>query len=119
MPREQHPAEPVVGDNGKSEGGFAEIARQLNDLYPNRPRPISRQLVHKWWMFRHYNAFPEAVKTKGSTNGQGRPVFDVENVIDWYASYLRHRGAPLYEKKDTVVHTAQPQQPGEDGAIAA
>lgn len=87
------PAEPVVGDEGSAgQGGFQKIADHLNMLYPTRPRPISRQLVHKWWMHRHFNAFPEAVNPPGSANGgKGRPLFDITAVETWHAHYIRTR----------------------------
>lgn len=87
------PAEPAAGDDGPARGGFAEAAKHLNRFHPTRQRPISRQLVHKWWLYRHWNDFPEAVDVTGTANGgKGRPVFEMRDVKDWYVSYLRHRG---------------------------
>lgn len=83
------PAEPA-GDDKEGSKGFAGVARRLNDLYPRRRRPISRQLVYKWFQNRHYNRFPEPVSTAGT--GTGRPVFDLQAVEKWYASYRSHHG---------------------------
>lgn len=87
------PTEPAAGDAGKAPtGGFAKVAERLNELYPTRPRLISRQLVHKWWFHRHFNRFPDSIDSTGSGNGgKGRPVFDIEAVVAWYADYLRTR----------------------------
>jgi hypothetical protein len=90
------PAEPVVGDQDR-QGGFAKTAEHLNELFPNRRRPISRQLVHKWWLYRHLNGFPASKDTSGTVNGgKGRPIFDFDAVDTWYRqsiSYRRHYGA--------------------------
>lgn len=105
------PAEPVVGDKGKDRGGFAKAAEHLNDLFPVRRRPISRQLVHKWWLFRHSNGFPEAIeKTDGNGNGgKGRPVFDLDAITDWYVRYcdtrLVHGAKPLPPQQTTTRAT--------------
>jgi hypothetical protein len=71
-------------------GGFAKAAERLNREYPGRVRPISRQLVHKWWLFRHSNRFPEAVNATGT--GTGRPEFDLDEVETWYVRYMETRG---------------------------
>lgn len=107
---DQHPTEPVVDDNGKSQGGFAWIAGQLNKDYPHRQRPISRQLVHKWWTRRSWNKFPEAIGTVGS--GKGHPVFSRNAVMEWYKRYRDTRGAP--EEEETT-----PRDTGESDALAA
>jgi hypothetical protein len=110
------PAEPVVGDQGSAAlGGFAKIADHLNALYPNRPRPISRQLAHKWWMYRHSNGFPEAVNSNGSANGgRGRPLFDIAAVEKWHANYIetRRRQTPLTAQRGPRTAAAEPQVPG-------
>lgn len=109
-----HPAEPVVDGNGKTEGGFAELARQLNLRHPGRRRPISRQLVHKWWMFRHYNRFPEAIDSRGNTSGgKGRPVFDIDSVVTWYADYRKYHAA---QGESTASRS---QRNGDTGSLAA
>lgn len=113
MTDRQRPAEPATDDKGRSEGGFAWIAEELNKRFPPTPhqRPISRQLVHKWWIKRHDNGFPEAVATKGSTNGgRGHHVFDLRNAIDWYVMYRKTRlrgGAPV-----TPESVCTPRTPG-------
>lgn len=108
------PAEPVVGDNGTGarRGGFAKIAERLNELHPSRQRPVSRQLVHKWWMYRHFNAFPAAIDSTGSpgtSGGKGRPIFDIAAVEAWHAHYIQTRHRPTQAQ-----HTA-PAQASEDG----
>jgi hypothetical protein len=119
MFRKQHPTEPVVDDNGESQGGFAWIAGQLNALHPNRPRPISRQLVHKWWVHRAYNRFPEAIGKVGS--GKGRPIFSRGAVIKWYDRYRDTRGTPLEEGAGTHPPALEPhtQDTDEGDALAA
>lgn len=93
MDDKESPAEPAAGDKGRpTRGGFAEAAKALNREHPNRRRPISRQLVHKWCNHRHFNMFPEPVDWAGSGNGgKGSPVFNIEAVVTWYAEYLRTR----------------------------
>lgn len=106
MTDKECPTEPGAGDDGTARGGFAKVAEHLNELYPNRQRPISRQLVHKWWLYRHFNAFPAAVESKGTTRGgEGRPVFDKAEVARWYASYSRHRGAAAPAAPEQTPHT--------------
>jgi hypothetical protein len=117
MTGNHHPAEPVVDDKKRAHGGFAGIAKLLNKRYPDRRRPISRQLVYKWWTNRHYNRFPETSAMQGSANGgRGNPVFNYREVVEWYTTYQRHHGGPLHQKNDT---TAQTQHTGEDDALAA
>lgn len=106
MTDRQYPADPAVDDKEKSLGGFAEIARQLDQRFPPAPgrQPISRQLVHKWWTKRHDNGFPEAVAVKGSANGgRGHHVFLFKDVADWYVLYRRTRlggGAPITAQQE-------------------
>lgn len=110
------PAEPVVDDDGTpAQGGFQKVADHLNALYPTRTRPISRQLVHKWWMFRHFNAFPEARDSNGTANGgKGRPLFDIAAVEAWHASYLQHRGAGTASpKREQRLTAGEPPADGE------
>lgn len=131
MTDRQRPAEPAVDDKGRSQGGFAEIARQLNLRFPpaSRQRLISRQLVHKWWTKRHDNGFPEAVAVKGSTNGgRGHHVFHVQDVTDWYVIYRKTRlrgGAPVTAERESApgmpgkpLAAPQQEQRGE-GPLAA
>lgn len=113
------PAEPVVGDKGTTRGGFAEVAKHLNREYPVRQRPISRQLVHKWWLYRHSNGFPEAIATSGSSGGTGRPVFDVTAIIKWYAKYcetrLRHNSLTTRQEPEAKTMTGT----GDGSSLAA
>lgn len=111
MSDKERPAEPGAGDDGTARrGGFAKAAERLNELYPVRRRPISRQLVHKWWLFRHSNGFPESVESTGSGNGgKGRPVFDLTAVETWYAKYQdtrRTAHAPHTHKPHTADEPA-------------
>lgn len=119
----ERPAEPVVGDTGNDRGGYAKAAERLNEFDPHRPRPISRQLVHKWHFHRHFNGFPAAVETTGSTNGKGRPVFDLDAVEAWYISYRRHRrhdaaasGALKEQTKNVTV--TEPTEAPRDSLVA-
>ena len=109
----ERPAEPVVDDTDTPRtGGFAKVAEQLNKDYPVRRRPISRQLVHKWWICRHSNGFPEATAVRGSASGgRGRPVFDLDEVDAWYVKYsgtrLRvHGGRPQTQPTTASETTA-------------
>lgn len=91
-----HPAEPV--EDGSTYGGFAEIARRLNALHPERPRPISRQLVHRWFECQGYNHFPAPQVVK--TNGKQKSAFDLDAVERWYVGRERERveaGSPPIE----------------------
>jgi hypothetical protein len=122
MTDKERPAEPVVDDDGTADrGGFAKAAEHLNKLYPTRPRPISRQLVHKWWHYRHFNDFPEAVQTTGTANGgKGRSVFDLTEVENWYASYLRHRGVhSTASQEQTQRITGTEPSTDDKGTLAA
>jgi hypothetical protein len=102
--KDHRPAEPGEDDKGKPHG-FAGLARELNKIDPNRPNPISRQLVHKWWLFRHYNQFPGPVTTSGS--GSGRPLFELEDVDKWYRRYQStHGGRKLIERKPDSTQPA-------------
>ncbi len=97
MNDKERPTEPVVDDKGRTHGGFSGVAGVLNTLFPNRRRPISRQLVHKWWIFRHDNEFPEAISMVGSTNGGlGRPEFTYADAVAWYQDKRQHRDERRY-----------------------
>lgn len=117
MNDDHRPTEPVGKD--KKPEGFAGIARHLNDIHPNRRRPISRQLVHKWYINRHYNRFPEPVDSSGS--GTGRSLFDPKAVEEWYASHARHHGdsVPQQQTAAAVPQDARPLNPDEEGSLAA
>lgn len=94
MTRGKRPDEPTTDDKEKTQGGFAWVAEELNKKFPPAPhqRPISRQLVHKWWTKRHDNGFPEAITIKGSTNGgRGHHVFRAKDVTAWYVLYRKTR----------------------------
>lgn len=84
-----HPAEPVVEDGSSTHGGFAEIARRLNALHPERSRPISRQLVHRWFECQGYNLFPAPQPVE--INGKPRSLFDLASVERWYVKRERER----------------------------
>ena len=113
------PAEPVVGDEGTDQGGFAEVARHLNREYPERRRPISRQLVHKWWIYRKSNRFPEAIGSKGRGNGgQGRPYFDLNAVAEWYERYTDTRQRSVSATPAQAQHTSR-RTTGNGGSLAA
>lgn len=86
----ENPTELVVDDDGKTYGGFSEIARMLNAQQPDRERPYSRQLVHKWYINRGHNRFPEAhpVRTR---SGRVRLMFNKNVVDDWHRIYRQTR----------------------------
>ncbi len=83
-----NPAEPVVDENG-SYGGFAEVARRLTELHPERSRPFSRQLVNRWYTHREYNAMPEKVPVR--RDGKVVELFDLREVEEWHKTYRQHR----------------------------
>jgi hypothetical protein len=99
------PAEPVEEDSGKRTGGFAAVAERLNKIHRDRRRPISRQLVYKWYIHRSYNRFPEPTAVTGS--GAGRPVFDLATVEDWYVSYRGYRGEEIPQSTDAATLGSQ------------
>lgn len=84
----ESPAEPVVDDDG-SYGGYADIARVLSAQQPDRERPFSRQLVHRWYLRRGYNGFPESQQVRTKT-GKVRTMFSMEAVEAWHRSYRAH-----------------------------
>lgn len=120
MTEGKRPAEPATDDKEKTRGGFAWVAEELNRKFPPAPhqRPISRQLVHKWWTKRHDNGFPEAIAIKGSANGgRGHHVFQAQDITDWYVLYRRTRlrgNAP-----GTTGNPLAPQQEHGGGSLAA
>lgn len=122
MNNDHRPAQPGGDDKETSSAGFAAVARRLNELFPERPRPISRQLVHKWFLHRHYNGFPAAFP---AGSGMGRPVFDMEAVVDWYISHRRHHGGePLIEQTASPApligkDSPPPSETGAEGTLAA
>lgn len=84
------PAEPVENiAESSTYGGFAEIARRLNALHPERSLPISRQLVHKWWQHRETNEFPDARVV--NVDGRTVSLFDLAAVERWHGGWLRKR----------------------------
>jgi hypothetical protein len=80
-----HPAAPA---DGSTYGGFAEIARRLSALHPER-HPFSRQLVAKWYAYRGVNDFPERMPVE--VNGKTKLLFDLEAVERWHAWWLAKR----------------------------
>jgi hypothetical protein len=83
-----NPAEPVVDDG--SYGGFTAIAQRLSEMHPERARPFSRQLVHRWYLKRDYNDFPEALPVR-ARSGKIKLWFRLEAVDEWHHSYRQHR----------------------------
>lgn len=98
------PAEPVE-EGKKKHVGFAAVAQRLNELYPDRKRPISRQLVYKWYTHRGYNRFPGPI---GPAGGNGRPEFDLAAVEKWYAGYW-----PTHGGQDPAPQKAAETRPSE------
>lgn len=109
------PTEPV--GEAKEPQGFAGIARHLNELHPDRRRPISRQLVYKWYICRRTNRFPEPVATSGG--GSGHSVWDLETVATWYEKWSYYHGTSVTRRPAPApVHTiSTPTE--EEGGIAA
>lgn len=117
MNDKERPAEPVVGDEGTLQGGFAETARHLNLEFPSRRRPISRQLVYKWWTNRHMNRFPEAISTSGT--GRGRSLFDINAVIGWYTEYSKYRSSAFRAPATCAPAPSVEPTRGDEGTLAA
>lgn len=104
MADKEHAAEPVVDDKGRTQGGFSEVAQLLNELFPKRRRPISRQLVHKWWLYRHDNQFPGAIDTVGTSHdGRGCSKFSYTEVVHWYELHRRYRDERRYTHDSTTT----------------
>jgi hypothetical protein len=82
-----HPAAPAEEES--TYGGFAEIARQINARHPERGRPISRQLVERWYKCRGANEFPE--RRNVEVGGKTKPLFNLDEVMRWHARWLRER----------------------------
>ena len=92
----ENPAEPVVEDDG-SYGGFSAIARLLSEQQPGRERPYSRQLVHKWYINREWNNFPESRQVRSKT-GKVKTMFVLADVDSWHRTYrATRRGRPPIE----------------------
>jgi hypothetical protein len=106
MEEQRRSTDPVVDSKGRTHGGYAGVAEVLNTLFPYRRRPISRQLVQKWWEYREVNEFPAAAATSGNFNrGRGRPEFDYAAVVKWYRSKRQHRDEVRYRRSRTEVIT--------------
>ncbi len=86
----EHPAEPV--DVGSTYGGFAAIAQRLNELYPERHKPFSRQLAAKWFRCRGTNGFPDRVHVE--INGKKKELFYLPDVERWHRDEHKERPAP-------------------------
>jgi hypothetical protein len=84
----ERPAEPA--EEGITYGGFADIARRLNALHPERSKPISRQLVQRWFVCRESNGMPdrEPIEVEG---GKVKPLFNLQAVERWHTSRKRTR----------------------------
>lgn len=107
------PAEPAEKD--QTHGGFAEIARRLNALHPERQIPISRQLVERWYKCRESNGFPEREPVEVS-EGRFKPLFNLQAVNLWHTRWTRKRtGNPPIEtiplfNVDTHGHPVDAEQ---------
>lgn len=121
MPDKEHAAEPVVDGKGRTQGGFSEVAQLLNELFPKRRRPISRQLVHKWWLYREDNQFPDAIDAVGTSHGgRGCSKFSYAEVIRWYERHRRYRDERRYTRDNTAAASAtQPSRTGTEQDILA
>lgn len=91
-----HPAAPA--EEGSTHGGFADIARRLNALHPERQVPISRQLVERWYKCRSTNEFPERHPVELG-DGKIKVLFDLLAVDQWHMRWIRKRqpGGPPIE----------------------
>lgn len=76
------PAEPT--EEGNTYGGFADIARRLNALHPERGKPISRQLVQRWYVCRRSNGMPDRQPIEAG--GKVKLLFDLQAVELWHAA---------------------------------
>lgn len=109
-----HPAAPAESES--TYGGFAEIARRLNALHPQRPVPFSRQLVARWYTFRETNEFPDPV-SREMRGSRSFPLFDLPSVERWHR---RHFGNPPIETiplfdLDSRGHPRDAEQGGHRG----
>lgn len=86
----EHPAELAEGIS--TYGGFAEIARRLNALHPERPKPISRQLVQRWYVCRGTNQFPDRQPVT-LESGKIKQLFDLQAVERWHGGRKRTQDA--------------------------
>jgi hypothetical protein len=103
-----HPAD--LAEKGSTYGGFAEIARRLNALHPERPNPFSRQLVERWYKCRGFNNFPERQPVE-VREGKFKVLFDLQRVENWYTNWTRKRaGNPPIETIPlfSVDHSGHP-----------
>lgn len=118
MTETHRPAEPVE-EGKKKHVGFAAVAERLNKLNPNRKRPISRQLVYKWYIHRSYNGFPAPISP--AKGGNGRPEFDLKAVEKWYATYRPQHGgtAPESTTESQVSEPRRITSSVEDKPLAA
>jgi hypothetical protein len=111
----ERPAEPV--DTDVDYGGFAEIARRINALHPDRRNPISRQLVAKWYSCREHNGFPERVLVTMS-DGRVKELFDLAAVDRWHTIWRLTRTPvrppietiPLFQMEPARRHPADAEQ---------
>lgn len=109
-----HPAVPA--EDGSTYGGFAEIARRLNALHPERPIPFSRQLVARWYACREANGFPEPV-TREEKGRRSMPLFDLQAVERWHRPRAGNppiETIPLFEM-DMIQHPGDSEQVGYRG----
>ncbi len=89
-----HPADSAEGMI--TYGGFAEIARRLNALHPERQPPFSRQLVSRWYKCRETNGFPER-EPREVEGGRILPLFNLQAVDRWHRTEYkpRQRSKPI------------------------
>jgi hypothetical protein len=85
--------------DGRPHGGFSDAALHLTLA---SERMVSRQLVHRWWMKRHINGFPEPAHV----TADGRALFDLQKIEAWYASYVPAKGGRPRKNKEGNHHVA-------------
>lgn len=69
--------------------GYTVIAKRLSAQHPERTRPFSRQLVHRWFLRRAYNDFP-APHMVTMDNGKVKKLFLWKAVEEWHRTYRAH-----------------------------
>lgn len=90
------PADPA--EHVSTYGGFAEIARRINALHPERPVPISRQLVAKWYECREVNGMPDRHPVQ--VGGKIKTLFHLDSVVRWHTN--KSAGRPVNPPIETI-----------------
>lgn len=90
-------------------GGYTVVARALSDAYKQwRPDGFRRQQIHVWWVRRDRNGFPD--KQSVVVNGKRKELFDVSEVLSWFAGYTPSTGGRRTERvksQDSIATGSQ------------